>query len=346
MSPYIQPPYFRPTTLHNNHRNQFTLTHRMMGLEINTSPLSPLWPNTTTHEQSKLQPNTFSHKPQQQQYCYLQAQPTHGSPDNENYNKYPTQSHPQSSLSPLPEKSDQPHYTRDYQKSYKAWTYQLDSFSPHDKNLHHSPSFFNYNQTTQHYESYKEFFPPSEAAEAASIKPNFEKSWPTHLSPTSAEWSWSSNSHQPSPYLHLSSMLSWPPPPSSYSYSTKPQQLTPYPHPELKPPPSQPLYPSFSCHQGAYRPQQASCQNDWSYKNWLNTTSPQPPPSSPSPLLSLYFYLRLSYTMALTAAPNNLTGTLPWRTPTTKPSMITATMTTSSILLLPLTPGIMALLTL
>nr|YP_004347837.1 NADH dehydrogenase subunit 2 [Tetraodon miurus]BAK09848.1 NADH dehydrogenase subunit 2 [Tetraodon miurus] len=65
-----------------------------------------------------------------------------------------------------------------------------------------------------------------------------------------------------------------------------------------------------------------------------------------SALLSLYFYLRLSYSMTLTAAPNNLTGTLPWRTLTTKPSMMTATTTTASILLLPLTPSILALTTL
>nr|YP_004347692.1 NADH dehydrogenase subunit 2 [Pao palembangensis]BAK09822.1 NADH dehydrogenase subunit 2 [Pao palembangensis] len=62
-----------------------------------------------------------------------------------------------------------------------------------------------------------------------------------------------------------------------------------------------------------------------------------------SALLSLYFYLRLSYAMSLTIAPNTLTGTLPWRTQTTHPTMTTAIMTTSSILLLPLTPGILKL---
>nr|YP_004347941.1 NADH dehydrogenase subunit 2 [Chelonodontops pleurospilus]BAK09926.1 NADH dehydrogenase subunit 2 [Chelonodontops pleurospilus] len=62
-----------------------------------------------------------------------------------------------------------------------------------------------------------------------------------------------------------------------------------------------------------------------------------------SALLSLYFYLRLSYAMTLTIAPNNLTGTLPWRTPTNQLNLATATMTTSSILLLPLTPGFMTL---
>nr|YP_002333077.1 NADH dehydrogenase subunit 2 [Chelonodontops patoca]BAG85588.1 NADH dehydrogenase subunit 2 [Chelonodontops patoca] len=64
-----------------------------------------------------------------------------------------------------------------------------------------------------------------------------------------------------------------------------------------------------------------------------------------SALLSLYFYLRLSYAVTLTTAPNTLTGALPWRTQTTQLTMATATMTSSSILLLPLTPGVMALLT-
>nr|YP_004347614.1 NADH dehydrogenase subunit 2 [Omegophora armilla]BAK10030.1 NADH dehydrogenase subunit 2 [Omegophora armilla] len=65
-----------------------------------------------------------------------------------------------------------------------------------------------------------------------------------------------------------------------------------------------------------------------------------------SALLSLYFYLRLSYAMTLTAAPNSLTGTLPWRTMTTQMNMTTAIMTMFSILLLPLTPGILMLLNL
>nr|YP_009536157.1 NADH dehydrogenase subunit 2 [Carinotetraodon travancoricus]AYM35188.1 NADH dehydrogenase subunit 2 [Carinotetraodon travancoricus] len=62
-----------------------------------------------------------------------------------------------------------------------------------------------------------------------------------------------------------------------------------------------------------------------------------------SALLSLYFYLRLSYAMSLTMAPNNLTGTLPWRNPTTQPNLTTATMATSSMMLLPLTPGVLML---
>nr|YP_004347575.1 NADH dehydrogenase subunit 2 [Sphoeroides testudineus]BAK09770.1 NADH dehydrogenase subunit 2 [Sphoeroides testudineus] len=62
-----------------------------------------------------------------------------------------------------------------------------------------------------------------------------------------------------------------------------------------------------------------------------------------SALLSLYFYLRLSYAMTLTMAPNNLMGTLPWRTQTTQQTLPTAVLASSSMLLLPLTPGLLAL---
>nr|YP_002333259.1 NADH dehydrogenase subunit 2 [Lagocephalus wheeleri]BAG85549.1 NADH dehydrogenase subunit 2 [Lagocephalus wheeleri] len=65
-----------------------------------------------------------------------------------------------------------------------------------------------------------------------------------------------------------------------------------------------------------------------------------------SALLSLYFYLRLSYAMTLTMAPNNLTGTLPWRTQTTQPTAPVAILVSSSTLLLPLTPAILALFSL
>nr|AAX23186.1 NADH dehydrogenase subunit 2 [Haplochromis sp. 'dwarf big eye'] len=64
-----------------------------------------------------------------------------------------------------------------------------------------------------------------------------------------------------------------------------------------------------------------------------------------SALLSLYFYLRLSYAMTLTISPNNLTSFTPWRLPSTQltyPLTITTAMT---ICLLPLTPAISALLT-
>nr|YP_009700121.1 NADH dehydrogenase subunit 2 [Trichopodus pectoralis]ARU80962.1 NADH dehydrogenase subunit 2 [Trichopodus pectoralis]ARU80975.1 NADH dehydrogenase subunit 2 [Trichopodus pectoralis] len=61
-------------------------------------------------------------------------------------------------------------------------------------------------------------------------------------------------------------------------------------------------------------------------------------------LLSLYFYLRLSYAMTLTMSPNNLIGTTPWRLPTTQLTLPLALTATATITLLPLTPAIMALL--
>nr|AAY53865.1 NADH dehydrogenase subunit 2 [Lepidiolamprologus attenuatus] len=64
-----------------------------------------------------------------------------------------------------------------------------------------------------------------------------------------------------------------------------------------------------------------------------------------SALLSLYFYLRLSYAMSLTISPNNLTGTTPWRFPSTQLTYPLATSTGMTICLLPLTPGISGLLT-
>nr|YP_009228327.1 NADH dehydrogenase subunit 2 [Caesio cuning]AKO90262.1 NADH dehydrogenase subunit 2 [Caesio cuning] len=63
-------------------------------------------------------------------------------------------------------------------------------------------------------------------------------------------------------------------------------------------------------------------------------------------LLSLYFYLRLTYAMTLTISPNSLSGTAPWRLPTTQLTLPLAISTMATIALLPLTPAIMALLTL
>uniref|UniRef100_UPI0030FE26C6 NADH dehydrogenase subunit 2 n=1 Tax=Polyprion americanus TaxID=112728 RepID=UPI0030FE26C6 len=63
-------------------------------------------------------------------------------------------------------------------------------------------------------------------------------------------------------------------------------------------------------------------------------------------LLSLYFYLRLSYAMTLTMAPNNLAGTTPWRLPSSQLTLPLATSTVATLLLLPLTPTAVALLTL
>nr|ADK38676.1 NADH dehydrogenase subunit 2 [Etheostoma proeliare] len=65
-----------------------------------------------------------------------------------------------------------------------------------------------------------------------------------------------------------------------------------------------------------------------------------------SALLSLYFYLRLSYAMTLTMSPNNITGTTPWRLEHLQFSLPLAITTTATILLLPLAPAVLALLTL
>nr|ACO48856.1 NADH dehydrogenase subunit 2 [Etheostoma smithi]ACO48857.1 NADH dehydrogenase subunit 2 [Etheostoma smithi] len=65
-----------------------------------------------------------------------------------------------------------------------------------------------------------------------------------------------------------------------------------------------------------------------------------------SALLSLYFYLRLSYAMALTLSPNNLVGMTPWRLNHLQPTLPLAVGITASLLLLPLAPAAMALLTL
>nr|WNH22662.1 NADH dehydrogenase subunit 2 [Rypticus bistrispinus] len=64
-----------------------------------------------------------------------------------------------------------------------------------------------------------------------------------------------------------------------------------------------------------------------------------------SALLSLYFYLRLTYAMTLTMSPNNLTGTTPWRVPSSQLTLPVATTTMATLLLLPLAPTAMALLT-
>nr|YP_003457240.1 NADH dehydrogenase subunit 2 [Ceratias uranoscopus]BAI77275.1 NADH dehydrogenase subunit 2 [Ceratias uranoscopus] len=63
-----------------------------------------------------------------------------------------------------------------------------------------------------------------------------------------------------------------------------------------------------------------------------------------SALLSLYFYLRLSYAMTLTTAPNNLMGTTPWRLFPTLPLAPLASSVALTIFMLPLAPAITTLL--
>nr|YP_010379906.1 NADH dehydrogenase subunit 2 [Ostracion whitleyi]UDF87715.1 NADH dehydrogenase subunit 2 [Ostracion whitleyi]WNH17669.1 NADH dehydrogenase subunit 2 [Ostracion whitleyi] len=63
-----------------------------------------------------------------------------------------------------------------------------------------------------------------------------------------------------------------------------------------------------------------------------------------SALLSLYFYLRLSYAMTLTMSPNNTVGTPLWRLHPTQNTLPLAISLTATLILLPLTPAAMALL--
>nr|YP_010149137.1 NADH dehydrogenase subunit 2 [Channichthys rhinoceratus]QQV70054.1 NADH dehydrogenase subunit 2 [Channichthys rhinoceratus] len=63
-------------------------------------------------------------------------------------------------------------------------------------------------------------------------------------------------------------------------------------------------------------------------------------------LLSLYYYLRITYTMTLTMFPNNLTGTPPWRLRTRKITLPLACLAIATISLLPLTPAAVALVAL
>nr|BAI77327.1 NADH dehydrogenase subunit 2 [Acentrophryne dolichonema] len=65
-----------------------------------------------------------------------------------------------------------------------------------------------------------------------------------------------------------------------------------------------------------------------------------------SALLSLYFYLRLSYAMALTISPNTTTSLAPWRLTPLTLSLPLASSTTLTILLLPLTPLLTTMLSL
>nr|YP_009862123.1 NADH dehydrogenase subunit 2 [Abbottina binhi]QKV09947.1 NADH dehydrogenase subunit 2 [Abbottina binhi] len=62
-------------------------------------------------------------------------------------------------------------------------------------------------------------------------------------------------------------------------------------------------------------------------------------------MLSLYFYLRICYTMTLTISPNTTNSATPWRVKTTQGSLPLAILTVISLTLLPVTPAIMVLTT-
>nr|YP_009685544.1 NADH dehydrogenase subunit 2 [Raddaella batesii]QDT76457.1 NADH dehydrogenase subunit 2 [Raddaella batesii] len=63
-----------------------------------------------------------------------------------------------------------------------------------------------------------------------------------------------------------------------------------------------------------------------------------------SALLSLYFYLRLSYAMTLTTSPNTSTNVLPWRQKDTDVKTLTTTSVILTTCMLPLSPLIMTIL--
>nr|AGK29785.1 NADH dehydrogenase subunit 2 [Hemitrygon bennettii] len=62
-------------------------------------------------------------------------------------------------------------------------------------------------------------------------------------------------------------------------------------------------------------------------------------------LLSLFFYLRLCYSITLTLSPNPTTSSTSWRTKTFQPNLPLTSTTSLSLLLLPLTPMILSLAT-
>nr|YP_009024544.1 NADH dehydrogenase subunit 2 [Cobitis elongatoides]AHI95741.1 NADH dehydrogenase subunit 2 [Cobitis elongatoides] len=62
-------------------------------------------------------------------------------------------------------------------------------------------------------------------------------------------------------------------------------------------------------------------------------------------LLSLYFYLRLCYAMALTISPVTINSMMPWRSSGTQSTLILALFTVVTLGLLPITPAILALTT-
>nr|QPF96605.1 NADH dehydrogenase subunit 2 [Acipenser fulvescens] len=62
-------------------------------------------------------------------------------------------------------------------------------------------------------------------------------------------------------------------------------------------------------------------------------------------LLSLFFYLRMCYAMTLTIAPNTNNNTSTWRQKSSQTTMTLSITTTLALILLPITPAIMALTT-
>nr|AHY24155.1 NADH dehydrogenase subunit 2 [Saurida undosquamis] len=63
-----------------------------------------------------------------------------------------------------------------------------------------------------------------------------------------------------------------------------------------------------------------------------------------SALLSLFFYLRISYSMALTMSPNTVSASTPWRLNNPQSTLLLSTATALALLLLPITPTIISTL--
>nr|YP_007375124.1 NADH dehydrogenase subunit 2 [Boulengerula taitana]AAX58636.1 NADH dehydrogenase subunit 2 [Boulengerula taitana]ACS37015.1 NADH dehydrogenase subunit 2 [Boulengerula taitana] len=61
-----------------------------------------------------------------------------------------------------------------------------------------------------------------------------------------------------------------------------------------------------------------------------------------SALLSLFFYLRLAYSFALTQSPNTMNSYMSWRHKINQPTMMLAIPTVMSIALLPMTPNLLS----
>nr|YP_008593419.1 NADH dehydrogenase subunit 2 [Dysalotus alcocki]BAN83361.1 NADH dehydrogenase subunit 2 [Dysalotus alcocki] len=74
--------------------------------------------------------------------------------------------------------------------------------------------------------------------------------------------------------------------------------------------------------------------------------APVPTIAALTALLSLYFYLRLSYAVTLTMFPNNFSGTTPWRLYSHQLTLPVSLSLIATLALLPLTPAVTALLTL
>nr|YP_003734473.1 NADH dehydrogenase subunit 2 [Thryssa baelama]BAJ09956.1 NADH dehydrogenase subunit 2 [Thryssa baelama] len=62
-------------------------------------------------------------------------------------------------------------------------------------------------------------------------------------------------------------------------------------------------------------------------------------------LLSLYFYLRLTYALSLTLSPQVASASTPWRTSMMRPTLALSTATVLATCLLPITPSVFVLLT-